>query len=138
MIEETSFNTLIDEQKSISKKRVAQSMEQASTATPTPVMKAPKENITTSTFKSEEEILKGIKANPYPEAIHQTVIDPTGKAAKTKPTTKQKTKSTSDNTVSPDIIDLVENSNGLKVSTIAKQANRIAEPQAEEVDIKLH
>lgn len=145
ILEESSFDKLIDEQKSISQKAVIDRMEKASTAKPSPVTKAPKVPVENPAekFKTDEEILKGLKFDPYPKSIHQAVIRPIG-ALQTDDTTTddddtaQTAKSTSDNTPSPDIINLVDNSEGLKVSTIAKQASRISDQKDQEVEIKLH
>ncbi len=148
ILEETSFDKLINEQKTISQKAAIDRMQQASSATPTPVKTAPKPAAPTLTDdeleKEAEKILSNVKFDPYPSSIHQTVISPVGEEkapqkAKSKNESGKTAQSTSDNTPSPDIINLVDNSEGLKVSTLAKQANRIEEKQAEEeVEIKLH
>lgn len=66
---------------------------------------------------------KDVKFNPYPE-IHQTVIEPLD-PTKQVPVTPV---STSVNAVSPDIINLANNTD-LSVAAIAREANRIAEKQ---------
>lgn len=154
ILEDTNFDKLIVEQKQISQKAAINRMEKAgeTPTKPTPITsqkpKAKKQPAKEpeKAFKTDEEILKGLKFDPYPNAMHQKVIQPAGaKKAQTAQTDDnddddddQTAKSTSDNTPSADIINLVSNSEGLKVSTIAKQASRIEEKQAEEVEIKLH
>lgn len=142
VLEEKTFDKLIDQQKAISQKEAKERMQKAA-ASPrkTPVKTAPKEP--EANFKSEEEILKGLKYDPYPNSMHQKIIQPDGtqkaQSAKTDDDDDDQTsKSTSDNTPSADIINLVDNSEGLKVSTIAKQASRLSDQQTEEVEIKLH
>ncbi|MEK7620830.1 MAG: PrgI family protein [Patescibacteria group bacterium] len=146
ILEKTSFDKLIDQQKAVSQKEAKERMQKAATSSkPTPVKTAPKKP--EETFKSEEEILKGLKYDPYPSSMHQSVLQPIGSQASNdgaNDTTTDNTnddqtsKSTSDNTPSADIINLVDNSEGLKVSTIAKQASRLSDQQTEEVEIKLH
>lgn len=148
ILEETSFDQLISEQKTISQKAAIERMQQAAQAPPTTVKAAPKPaqpQVTDDELEKEAaEILEKVKFDPYPSSIHQTVIDPVGakKAAKNVESEKQANQSDQSTSVkqpSPDIMNLVDNSEGLKVSTLAKQANRIEEKEAEEeVEIKLH
>lgn len=142
VLEEKTFDKLIDQQKAISQKEAKERMQKAAASpSATSAKAAPKKP--EEDFKSEEEILKGLKYDPYPNSMHQKVIQPNG--VQKVPSTKtdddvddQTSKSTSDNTPSADIINLVDNSEGLKVSTIAKQASRLSNQQTEEVEIKLH
>ena len=68
--------------------------------------------------------------NPYPNAIHQSVISPLG--SQPQPTAQQQNPqpktppATSEKVVSPDIINLANNSD-LSIETIAHEANRIHE-----------
>lgn len=85
--------------------------------------------------------------NPYPDAIHQTVINPLGSARATQPlpaalqphpgspppivpTPQNPAPSTSNPIVSPDIISLANNSD-LSIETIAHEANRIHKKEEE-------
>ncbi len=150
ILEETSFDKLINEQKTISQKAAIDRMEQAvETSKKVSVEKVPQPKPPLRTDdeleKEAAKILDKVKFDPYPSSIHQTVIQPVGatnspKKPKTEPTTKdQSAQSTSDNTPSPDIMNLVDNSEDFKVSTLAEQAKRIEEKQVgEEVEIKLH
>lgn len=144
ILEETSFDKLINEQKAVSQKAVKDRMQQAvKSPKQTPVMAAPPKAEPVAKFKSDEEILKGLKFDPYPNSIHQKVIQPAGAVKPVAPITDdddddQTAKSTSVKPPSPDIINLVDNSEGLKVSTLAKQASRIIDQQDQEVEIKLH
>ncbi|MBI3494686.1 PrgI family protein [Candidatus Saccharibacteria bacterium] len=144
ILEETSFDKLINDQKAISQKAVKDRMQKAvKSPKPTPVMTAPPKAEPAAKFKTDEEILKSLKFDPYPSSIHQKVIQPAGAKKATKPKTdddddNQTAKSTSVKGPSPDIINLVDNSEGLKVSTLAKQASRINDQQDQEVEIKLH
>lgn len=95
-----------------------------------------------------------VQYNPYPTEIHQTVINPlsgTGRLEQeplmpTLPTPEAispeiTAPSTSENTISPDIINLASNTD-LSIETIQREANRIQqkhdEDEGEEVVIKLH
>jgi hypothetical protein len=73
--------------------------------------------------------------NPYPNSMHQTVINPLGSQPATPPTpvvtapqpvpiAPNPPVATSENVVSPDIINLANNSD-LSIETIAHEANRI-------------
>ncbi len=140
ILEDTNFDKLIVEQKEISQKAAKERMEKAAAS---PTKPAPAKKEVKETFKTDEEILKGLKFDPYPNAMHQKVIQPAGtKKAQIAKTgdddDDQSVKSTSDNTPSADIMNLVSNSEGLKVSTLAKQASRLDSQQTEEVEIKLH
>lgn len=93
-------------------------------------------NQTTSDPQAEEP---KVNFNPYP-AMHQSVVEPMGSKKHKKKDTKDKTeKTTSAETVSPDIINLANNPD-LSVETIAREAKRIQKKQElsdEEVVISL-
>lgn len=74
-----------------------------------------------------------IEFNPYPTSIHQTVIQPLSEQRAHKPTP-----TTSEKSVSADIINLANNTS-LSIETIAREANRIREKResSEEVIISL-
>lgn len=79
-----------------------------------------------------------VSFNPYPSAIHQKVISPSGPAA-TPPaaTEEEKPQASSPETVSPDIMRLAT-SKDLSISTIAREAQRLRDKEAgEEVVISL-
>lgn len=147
ILETTAFDKLIDKQKVTSQKAAIDRMEKAAlpvAAQPTPktppLLTKPNPDIAqaaASLQPSDDSTVNDATANvtynPYPKAIHQAVIQPIGSKAQASPP-----QSTSDNTPSPDIIKLANNSEGLKISTIATQANRIVEKQTEEVEVKLH
>ena len=92
----------------------SQQVEQVSQPTPEPVLP------------------EKVKFNPYPEEIHQSVIEPLEEQAKAAAAT------TSANTVSPDIINLASNTD-LSIETIAREANRLHKrnDSSEEVIISL-
>lgn len=154
ILEETSFDKLIDEQKAVSQQAAKTRMQQAATQQPltqpapasNPVAAAPTpptQPVSDDDLeKQAKELLSKVKFDPYPTSIHQTVIQPAG--AQTQPErTATQTADTSDQSTSvkqpsPDIMKLVDNSEGLKVSTLAKQASRISSQPTEEVEIKLH
>lgn len=153
MLEESTFDNLIKEQKAVSQKAAIDRMQKATpaqpAAAPAPIQQ-PAQPVAKAAPMTDDELeesakqlLSKVKFDPYPASIHQTVVQPMGVAAKDYPKTDdtddtQTSKSTSDNTPSPDIMNLVDNSEGLKVSTIAKQASRIIDQESEEVEIKLH
>lgn len=80
--------------------------------------------------------------NPYPTAIHQTVINPLGSVPAPQPVpqpqpepaaaTPQSSPSTSEKPISPDIINLANNSD-LSIETIAHEAQRIQEREEEKL-----
>jgi hypothetical protein len=85
-----------------------------------------------------------IDYNPYPEAIHQSVIQPlsqqpapapqpTATQAPT-PITEPAPITTSEKTISPDIISLANNPD-LSIATIAHEANRIQQRESEENEV---
>lgn len=95
-----------------------------------------------------------VQYNPYPTEIHQTVINPlsqSGQLEEVPPAPVQSTlqpispenttPTTSENAISPDIINLASNTD-LSIETIQREANRIQqkhdEDEGEEVVIKLH
>ncbi len=73
-----------------------------------------------------------LEFNPYPNAIHQSVISPVGdqRPASTTPVDKTVTPTPSKEEVSPDIINLANNSS-LSIETIAHEAERIKKKEAE-------
>lgn len=80
--------------------------------------------------------------NPYPTAIHQSSIQPLSEQSAPQPvvTTLDTPESTSEKPVSPGIINLANN-NDLSIETIAHEAKRIQQKEAdmsEEVVISLH
>lgn len=152
ILEETSFDKLIDEQKAVSQQAAKTRMQQAATQqpvtppTPTPIAVAPPPTTQPVSDddleKQAKELLSKVKFDPYPTSIHQTVIQPAGAPKQPEKTTTPpidtSDQSTSVKQPSPDIMKLVDNSEGLKVSTLAKQASRISSQPTEEVEIKLH
>jgi hypothetical protein len=73
-----------------------------------------------------------VRYNPYPNAIHQSVIQPLGDQPNTQMTTSMTPSptSTSEKPVSPDIISLASNPD-LSIETIAHEAERIQKREAE-------
>lgn len=81
--------------------------------------------------------------NPYPSSMHQKVLSPSAdnvpepvRAAPAPADQPPVTKKTGNDTVSPDIIKLVNNK-GLSISTIAREAERLSQGDADEVVISL-
>lgn len=106
--------------------------------TPPPAAPAPPQN-------------PGIEYNPYPQNIRQSVIQPLDEqhaiprqqaTATNEVATTDSQQSTSNNNPSPDIIKLANESDGLTVADVARQAQRISEREhglpEEEVSISLH
>lgn len=73
--------------------------------------------------------------NPYPNSMHQKVIDPSGQKPPTPPV-EQKQTAPSEPPVSPDIMRLASN-NDLSISAIAREAHRIEDKDEQEVVISL-
>jgi hypothetical protein len=109
---------------------------------------------------SEPALPQQVSFNPYPNAMHQSVVTPMSEkpAAPTQPVIQYQQQSTpqyspaptpppvtqpepittSEKVVSPDIIDLANNHHDLSIETIARQANRIHQKEDEnEVIISL-
>lgn len=155
ILDATSFDKLIDKQKAASQKAAKDRMQQATVSaskqpakTP-PLLTKPNPDIAQAiaglqVSPSDDADVKNVKFDPYPKAIHQAIIQPIGSKTQTTPVSDDDqpddslTQSTSDNAPSPDIIKLAVESEGLKVSTVAQQANRIEEKQTKEVEVKLH
>jgi hypothetical protein len=81
--------------------------------------------------------------NPYPEAIHQSIIQPlsqqptpqpTPQAPISTPVAEPEPITTSENTISPDIINLANNPD-LSIATIAHEANRIQQQRESEEEV---
>ena len=114
---------------------------QASQFTPTPLAD-PYASLTPTVDQSTEQTVP--QYNPYP-TMHQSVIDPSGnRSAAQHPqqaTPQNPPATTSEKPVSPDIINLANNSD-LSIETIAHEAHRIEEkhekPLDDEVVISLH
>ena len=79
-----------------------------------------------------DSIPNNISFNPYPSAIHQKVISPSGTTPATPAITEEeKPQASSPETVSPDIIRLAT-SKDLSISTIAREAQRLRDKEAGE------
>lgn len=144
-----SFDALIDQQKAISRQSVTMRMGQASmgvvptepatTAASTPYRPQPTAATGTVVLPQDETnedrgALAHAGFNPYPSSMHQHIIQPLGAQ---KPATPAPAQSTSDITVTPDIIELAHNPD-FSIATIAEEAHRQAEKRDKEVDIRLH
>jgi len=114
----------------------------ASTVSPIPTMTlAPPTPTVTQPAAPQPSPVVGdphLTFNPYPNAMHQSVIQPIDDSAINPPTTPQV--NTSEKPVSPDIISLASNPD-LSIETIAREAQRIKSKEAgldgEEVVISL-
>jgi hypothetical protein len=93
---------------------------------------------TTPTTPPDQPI--NLEFNPYPEDIHQSVVQPLSKdnIIEVEQSEPKYTPTTSKNTISADIINLASNTD-LSIETIAHEANRIMKKQeaSEEVVISL-
>ncbi len=133
-----SFDSLIDKQTATQREKLTATLE----ATKAPVAKSkPKKTTPQATTDAQDE--PEVHYSPYPNDMHQKVVQPLGKSGggktKTKPkTAKPKTTSEkpSDEQPSPDIINLANTP--FTISTIAHEAKRIKDKEAEEVIISLH
>lgn len=112
-------------------------------ANPYSELTAPAVQTSTTPPNGQDDVsnITNVHFNPYP-SIHQSVIQPLDPSRQTTPITPtpeptQTSESTSENTVSPDIIKLVNNSD-LSIETIAREAQRIhKKDEGEEVVISL-
>lgn len=86
----------------------------------------------------QAEISTTIDYNPYPKAMHQHVVSPTGTSEPLKVTTPESVppqKQPSSDTVSPDIMRLANN-NDLSISALSREAHRL-ENNEDEVVVSL-
>lgn len=138
-----SFNSMIDQTEMERKEEMIARMKQPAPTSVIPPPPDPYANLATTPIAqppSQPQVSTPdphLTYNPYPTAIHQTVINPLGAEPQvTPPTAPQSTpsatpqpaipqqKTTSEPVVSPDIINLANNSD-LSIETIAHEANRI-------------
>ncbi len=116
-------------------------VEPAVMATPTPSLTPVEQAVSTPAPVAATMQPSDIHFNPYP-TIHQSVVQPLAAddqtaTAPAAAVTTEPTESTSETAVSPDIINLVNNSN-LSVETIAREAHRILDKDdGDEVVISL-
>ena len=132
-----SMNTRLDmaaakqHQEAVERMMHPETVPQAAPTTPPmpvsadPYAALPKDNAT----------LPHLSINPYPSSMHQSVVKPIEDQTAT-PTTKnaQQQTSTSETTVSPDIMNLANNTD-LSVETIAREANRIEKAKLPEQEV---
>ncbi len=135
-----SFDSLIDKQASARREKLTASLKSAkapSTKKSTPKAKVDSKQSTPANKDEGEE--PAIHYSPYPTDMHQKIVQPIGKNSES-PTKKTKPKNTSekpsDEEPSPDIINLANTP--FTISTIAHEAKRIKDKEAEEVVISLH
>jgi hypothetical protein len=131
-----SFDELISQQKAISRQSVTMRMGEAG-------LEAESALKPQAETDADRAVVAHAAFNPYPTAIHQHVIQPLSAQAAAHanvvapiPVTSDD-QTTSDLSVTPDIIDLAHNS-VFSIATIAEEAHRQAEKRENEVDIKLH
>jgi hypothetical protein len=135
-----SFDTRLSEADSRRRQEMMQRMHQqpALQATPPPVPPiadpyAAIQPISQPQASTAAEQEPHVTFNPYPESIHQSVIQPLGQQPKTTPPAPQPEPQkpaapTSEKQVSPDIINLANNPD-LSVETIAREAQRIRQKE---------
>ena len=144
-----SFNSMISQAENERKEEMIARMRQPAPIAPVaPPPPDPYANLTTAQVTPAQPLQPQaatsdphLTYNPYPTAIHQTVINPLGAAPPTTPAPQTpqaqsppqapvspqpapEQKTTSEPMVSPDIINLANNSD-LSIETIAHEANRI-------------
>jgi len=153
-----SFDTMIGQADAKRRQEMVERMRQAPAEPQQPIVPPiadPYANLSTTSAPTPDEPEPHLSYNPYPSSMHQSVINPLGSqpsqpvpAPQPIPTPQAPTPAepavnsqptTSEKPVSPDIINLANNSD-LSIETIAHEANRIhqKEEQApEEVVISL-
>jgi hypothetical protein len=148
-----SFDTMISQADAKRHEDMIQRMKQPAPAAPAPPIPDPYANLTPSIPTPPTEPDPKLTYDPYPVAIHQTVINPLGynpplpsqqpPVATTpppaEPVTSPKTPAqspapTSEKPVSPDIINLANNPD-LSIETIAHEANRIHQKEESEGEV---
>jgi hypothetical protein len=143
-----SFNTMINQAEVERREEMIARMRQAPAAPAAPAVVStipnPYANLVPSAPAPNEPLVSDphLTYNPYPTSIHQAVINPLGSASsetakpvpvpRPQPTVPAQPQTpqtnTSEPTVSPDIINLANNSD-LSIETIAHEANRIHEKE---------
>ena len=159
-----TFDTMIEKNDSTYKQSVVQQFQQAirepqaDSSTPTPAFSSqystgsmPQDNNTGQPpARSIQPVMRpqtddlspntssSLAFNPYPNSMHQRIIDPNGQqpAPVVPPEPPQKPQAPSEPAVSPDIMRLASN-NDLSISAIAREAHRIEEKDENEVVISL-
>lgn len=134
-----SFDTMINQADAKRRQEMVDRMHQqpqAAPPIPTPPITDPYAALTPANAEDETQ-MPHLTYNPYPDSIHQSVISPLGsqppaapqQAPPAQPISQPNTQpATSENVVSPDIINLANNSD-LSIETIAHEANRIHEKE---------
>jgi hypothetical protein len=132
-----SFDTMINQADAKRRQEVVERMHQAPTAPaqPSPVAVPPIADPYASLTPTSQAPDPHLTYNPYPSSIHQSVISPLGEQSTAPPQSvpppvavpsvlPNPPTTTSEKVVSPDIINLANNSD-LSIETIAHEANRI-------------
>lgn len=137
------FDTMITQADTKRRQAMVDRMRQPAPVTPPqpqpqqqPVISDPYANLTAPAAPQTNEPDPHLTFNPYPTSIHQSVVTPLGEQspaqqpAPTPPTPQQPqpAPTTSEKAVSPDIINLANNSD-LSIETIAHEAKRIHEKE---------
>lgn len=131
-----SFDDLLATSSTKHKQEMIEKLRQSLGQSTNPVV-PPAEPASLASPATDEPTGPAPKYNPYPNAIHQKVIDPDAASAQpVQPATDDKTLKPSPQTVSPDIMRLANN-NDLSISAIAHQAHLKDDPGEQEVVISL-
>lgn len=135
-----SIDTMISQADSQRHQQLLEKMHQPPSSAPQtspPPINDPYTSLTQSGAADDTAPLPTVQFNPYPQAMQQSVIAPLGSsgAANTSPApqlaTPQAPQSTSTKAISPDIINLANNTD-LSVETIAHEAHRIQKKHDDE------
>lgn len=144
-----SFNSMIDHAEGERREEMIARMQQAPAQPVMPVIPDPYSNLApvqpATTPAPQQPADPQVTYNPYPNAIHQAVINPIGTAPAPQQSAvppvaaqpiieppSQTPQTTSGAVVSPDIINLANNSD-LSIETIAHEANRIHEKEEQKL-----
>lgn len=96
----------------------------------------------TSTPDMVSNVEPSLSVNPYPSSMHQSVISPLSESvpdpqfdtAATQTSTQAVASTTSEEPISPAIIDLANNHDGLSIETLQREAQRIRQREAKAED----
>ncbi len=134
-----AMDQMIDRSTSTHREQVVQNMRNSASTPPAQGQAHPRPPVSTLTQRDEERLLEQIhhrQEQPDMSTSHLKTLQPLNHGGSN--TSKKQGSNHVTPNHDPAILNLVENSDGLSVQTIAGQANRLKEQDSDEVVISLH